>query len=267
MALMVCNKALAIPTAFLQQMPPGPVGAIDDAEDSDENVPGGLGMAEPDLDHKMPKANSPTSRASMNAAKRPDKDFVLATNLVADPISQQPKSSFRAPGMPDDNAGRVSKGGDMFFKSEADTSSSANQKAMQGGGDYKAPTADAPQYSSSVGSTESGSTQLAASVPGAAPAEVVKMYNPELFKVHIRVPNWDDLQIYVEKGYSSRTVKSIIEAKWGIRNTKLWFQRKEIAEETKLGDVGVKADSIINVVVRCSKDAVRTAAAAFQQLH
>merc|ERR1712139_469838 len=121
MALMVCNKALAIPTAFLQQMPPGPVGAIDDAEDSDENVPGGLGMAEPDLDHKMPKANSPTSRASMNAAKRPDKDFVLATNLVADPVSQQPKSSFRAPG-------------DMFFKSEADTSSSANQKAMQGGG-------------------------------------------------------------------------------------------------------------------------------------
>jgi hypothetical protein len=266
MAIALCHQALAIPAVFLQEMPPAPVGAaVDDSEESDDNAVG-MSMAEPNFEVKMPKAAAPTSLASMNAPKRPEVDSAI--HLVANAESQQPKAAVSAPGMPDDNARRTVEGNTQFMKYQADTSSPANKKAMEGGGEYGAPTADAPQFSSAIASASvAGKTELAAAVPGAAPAEAVKMYNPELFKVHVRVPNWDDLQIYAEKGYSSRTVKSIIEAKWGIRNTKLWFQRKEIPDDTKLGDVGVKADSIINVVVRCSKDAVRSSAAAFQEIH
>lgn len=244
------------------QMPAAPMGAIDDSEDVDDMAPPASdGMAEPNMGQAMPRAQAPTSTASMNAPKKNTlpPNFSNAVHLVA-----SASAAHQQPGFPEDNAPRTRPSQPKFEKEFFDPAT-----AVQGGGELRAPTADAPQAVSTIpAALAAGNQQLVGgSIPGAGPSEQVKMYNSDLYKIHVRVPNWDDLMIYVEKGYSARTVKSILEAKWGIRNTKLWFNRKEIPDDEKLVDKGVKEGSIVNVVVRCSKEALRKAPSEFKVVH
>jgi len=72
-----------------------------------------------------------------------------------------------------------------------------------------------------------------------------------LIFVAMRVPAWSPIMMSVDTTFTTRTVKMILEARFGLHNVKLFYQGRELYNETTFEEAGVKYDANINVVPQC----------------
>lgn len=238
------------------QMPPPPANGVYDDDSDDSAVSrSATGLPEPQAGQQMDLLSEPTARVAPQPVGRKgvNPNVLGAVKLMA-ATPEQPKMA-EAENIDMTKPELNFKHGRASFqpdKCKPGAWGSCEQKALAdvGGGVYNAPSGEGnaapplPSQEVEKGQTATGTSGQAAPT---------MLYAAKPFKISIRVPNWAPLQIWVEDTYTARTTKAILESKFNIRNTRLWYNYAEVKDETRLKDAGIGPDAIVNVVVRCQK--------------